>query len=114
VLSARAAQEEAARLHSLASHGGKADFASYVVAPQRSLLQVLGDFPSARPSLGLFFGHVATRLQPRYYSISSSPLAHPQSAHITVAVVDETGPTGRRHLGVASHWLAHCRCARLP
>lgn len=47
-------------------------------------------------------------LQPRDYSIASSPLAHPDSVHLTVANVRyDVG--GRRHGGVASTYLAD-RC----
>lgn len=34
------------------------------------------------------------RLQTRFYSISSSPLPHPKSIHVTCAVVLETTATG--------------------
>lgn len=69
----------------------------------------MADFPSARPSLGLFFGCIAPRLAPRFYSISSGASAHPRSVHVTCAVVRDVMPTGRVHDGVASSYLQHCK-----
>ncbi len=59
----------------------------------------------ARCSAGVFFGSIAERVQPRYYSISSSPKAHPRAVHITCSVVRERKGTGRLHRGLASTWL---------
>jgi NADPH-ferrihemoprotein reductase len=99
--------DEAARLRRLASREGHDEYADYVTKAKRSLLEVLADHPSAKPPLGLFFGSVAPRLQPRYYSISSSALASPLSVSVTAAVVRERMPvTGREHEGVATTWLA--------
>jgi len=98
--------KEHARLVKLCSLDGASEYDKYVHVPKRSLLEVMRDFPSAKPSIGAFFGSIAPKLQPRYYSISSSPKMHPKSVHITCAVVKETMPTGRVHEGVASTWLA--------
>jgi len=55
--------------------------------------------------VGAFFGIMAPRLQPRFYSISSSPKQYPNSIHITCAVVIDTTATGRHHEGVCSNYL---------
>lgn len=101
---------EKARLLHLAAPAGKADYAEYVTKARRSLLEVMRDFPSAKPGLGLFFGSVAPRLQPRFYSISSASGLHPRSVHVTCAVVRDVMPaTGRVHDGVCSGWLQRCK-----
>ncbi|WP_329499193.1 bifunctional nitrate reductase/sulfite reductase flavoprotein subunit alpha [Kitasatospora herbaricolor] len=46
------------------------------------------------------------RLQPRLYSISSSPLATPGKVSLTVSVLRYEGPRGHRRKGVASAFLA--------
>ena len=51
-------------------------------------------------------------LTPRLYSIASSPLANPDEAHLTVAVVNYDR-YGRRHWGAASNYLAG-GAARVP
>ncbi|MER8187157.1 molybdopterin-dependent oxidoreductase [Kitasatospora sp. NPDC094015] len=49
---------------------------------------------------------VLRRLQPRLYSISSSPLARPGEVRLTVSVVRYTNEYGRPRTGVCSSYLA--------
>jgi sulfite reductase (NADPH) flavoprotein alpha-component len=61
-------------------------------------------FPSARPAT-VDLVQALDRLQPRLYSIASSPKAHPEEVHLTVAVV-RYERNGRHRKGVASTFLA--------
>jgi len=72
----------------------------------RQAADVVGAFP-VRASAAEWAG-VLKRLQPRLYSISSSPLAHPAELRLTVSVVRYTNDLGRDRKGVCSTYLADC------
>ncbi|MER5965719.1 bifunctional nitrate reductase/sulfite reductase flavoprotein subunit alpha [Streptomyces sp. NPDC002057] len=65
---------------------------------------LIGAFP-VRATAAEWAG-VLKRLQPRLYSISSSPLAHPSEVRLTVSVVRYTNDRGRDRTGVCSAHLA--------
>jgi sulfite reductase (NADPH) flavoprotein alpha-component len=68
------------------------------------LLELLQTFPSARPPVQELVSALAV-LQPRLYSISSSPKAAPRAVHLTVAAV-RYRLRERARKGVASTFLA--------
>lgn len=70
------------------------------------LKEVLEEFPSVVLDAGLLLTHLPI-MGPRFYSISSSPDAHPGQIHITVAVVIYNTENGKGpiHYGVCSNFL---------
>ena len=68
----------------------------------RSVIAILEDLPSLKPPLD-HLCELLPRLQPRYYSISSSPKVHPTSVHITAGIVQYQTSTQRTVNGVATH-----------
>ncbi|XP_047348938.1 nitric oxide synthase, salivary gland isoform X3 [Vespa velutina] len=100
---AKNAQEQS-RLNLLASDSATYEDWRHWKFP--NLLEVLEEFPSVKPFAPLLILHL-TPLQPRFYSISSSPFVHKGEMHLTVAVVqyrtkDGSGPI---HYGVCSNYL---------
>lgn len=88
-------QEEAQDLRMLAERGAEEG---------QSLLELLRVYPSARPEVQALIDALGP-LQPRLYSIASSPRKYPREIHTTVAVV-KTAVYGRGYKGVASTFLA--------
>ncbi|XP_002021672.2 nitric oxide synthase [Drosophila persimilis] len=71
------------------------------------MLDVLEEFPSCRPPAPLLLAHL-TPLQPRFYSISSSPRRASDEIHLTVAIVKYRSEDGRgdERYGVCSNYLS--------
>ncbi len=73
------------------------------------VLDLLHDFPSARPRSASHVGFLLSKLAPmraRLYSISSSLKAHPDEVHLTVGMVRYArGGSSRARKGVASTFL---------
>jgi sulfite reductase (NADPH) flavoprotein alpha-component len=81
---------------------GKADLEAYFYG--REVIAALLEFPPAKFTAEEFV-KVLRKLQPRLYSIASSPKAYPTSVHLTVAAVRYES-NGRKREGVCSTFLA--------
>ncbi len=88
-------------LDRLAGDGFKAD----VQGKKLSSLDLLERFPACEMPFAAFL-ETCPNMVPRYYSISSSPLANAENCTITVAVVDSEKADGGHHKGVCSSYLA--------
>ena len=98
---------EASKLQKILQDGdSKANVALQEYLHHREVLDVLVDFPKAAKNLTIRNMLVHLRpLQPRYYSISSSPLVSPRIASVTAAVV-RYELHGKPRTGVCTTYLA--------
>jgi NADPH-ferrihemoprotein reductase len=83
---------------------GKAQYQKWVHESCRNIVHILEDVPSCKPPLD-HICELLPRLQPRYYSISSSSKLHPTTVHITAVLVQYETPTGRTNNGVCTTYL---------
>ncbi len=92
----------ASELAAVVAHGDKHELDRWLWG--RDVLDLLRDAGPAAPGLDELLPNLRP-LQARQYSISSSPLAHPDRIHLTIASV-RYGDPHRMHAGVASTFLA--------
>ncbi len=77
-----------------------------VLAKRKSLIDLLEEFPACTLPFEVYV-EMLPALRPRYYSISSSPLAGERTCSITVAVIDAPARSGRGVFqGVCTNYLA--------
>lgn len=99
-------EDQQRRLLELCSLQGAEDYGQWVRRPNIDVLDLMDAFPSCRPPIERLLEHWP-RLQPRPYSISSSPLRDPTSAAFVFNVVEFPLADGRcrSRKGVATGWL---------
>ena len=80
-------------------------FQEEIIAKERTFLELCQQFRSVPCTLELLLS-ARPVLKPRYYSISSSPLAMKDSCSLTVGVLQHSTTTNRLLKGVCSNYLA--------
>jgi len=91
-----------AALNQLLDEANKDKFKAYIEG--RQIVDALEDFGGKGISAA-DLASIFRKLPPRLYSIASSPLAHPDEVHLTVAAV-RYNSHGRSRKGIASTYLA--------
>ncbi len=90
----------------MSSKEGKAEYKQKVMEAKIGIVDIISDLcPSISMPLEHFIS-VCPRLQPRYYTISSSSTVHPKSIHATVSVLSERREDGSNFKGVCSNYLS--------
>jgi len=96
------------RMHahcSLTHIAGSKLYMDEIVEEHTGLAELLLDrFPSSKPPFGHLLS-VAAPLQPRYFSMANSPLAHPNIIRFAFSVVRYTTAKGKHREGLCTTWL---------
>merc|ERR1719369_2104700 len=98
--------DEKAKLSLMTSNTdeGRDMYNSFIVNDCRHVTHILEDLPSCKPAIDQLL-ELLPRLQPRFYSISSSAKVHKNTVHVTAVVIEYETPTGRRNNGVCTKWM---------
>lgn len=99
---------EKAKLASLGSAEGAEEFKRRAEVDTATYVDILEEFPSARPSFHDLV-RIVNPLQRREYSIASAQAVTPNAVALMIVVVNWTDPKGRTRAGHATHYLS-----RLP
>lgn len=97
--------KEFLKLISSTSPEGKSQYQSWVQDACRNVVHILEDIKSCKPPVD-HICELLPRLQPRYYSISSSAKIYPTTVHVTAVLVKYETKAGRINEGVATTYLA--------
>lgn len=89
-------QGQKRRIQELCSKQGAADYTQFVRQPSLSLMDILNAFPSCIPPVERLLEHLP-RLQPRPYSVCSSPLVNPGIIEIVFNIVNIPVGEGRSY-----------------
>lgn len=83
---------------------GRDKYQTFIVDACRHITHILEDLPSCKPAMDHLL-ELLPRLQPRFYSISSSSRVNKDRIHITAVVIEYQTKSGRTNKGVATTWM---------
>lgn len=90
----------------LASKEGKKEYKDKVMDAHIGILDIITKYCQSIQIPLEHFINMCPRLQPRYYTISSSSSVHPDAVHITVAVLKQQRRDSSIYRGICSNHLA--------
>ncbi|GFS22197.1 NADPH-dependent diflavin oxidoreductase 1 [Elysia marginata] len=104
------AELEKEKLAEFCTPQGQEELYNYCNRVKRNIREVLEDFVKTSAQIPFeYLLDLIPPLQPRAFSIASSPKAHPDQLHVLMAVVRYQTKLHFPRLGVCSNWLANVR-----